>query len=246
MNPFVLKNRAKIAIVDARIEKEIEENLISLGLHVIKTIKCNEVDESISYHPDIVIHPINYKTLVVAPNVFDYYKEILIGFNLEIIRGERKLKCKYPQDIAYNIGRLSNVAIHNLKYTDEVVKYYLKRENIELIDVKQGYSKCSLAVVSEDSAITSDKPIYDKLTSLGFNVLLINRGNISLPGQKYGFIGGTSGSLSKNEHMFTGSIREHPDRENILKFLNKNRINPIFLSSKKIIDIGTIITLNSH
>lgn len=246
MNPFILKKRATIAIVDGRIEKEIEQSLVELGLHVIKTIKCNEVEESISYHPDIVISPINYNTLVVAPNVFDYYKDILSSFNLDIIKGEKKLKCKYPHDIAYNVGRLSNIAIHNLNYTDEIVRYYLKKENIELINVKQGYSKCSLAVVGENAAITSDKPIFIKLTALGFNMLLIRSGNISLLGQKYGFIGGTGGSLSINEYMFAGSFSEHPDKENILKFLNKNKINPISLSSKKIVDIGTIITLNSH
>ena len=55
MNPFIPINLANIAIVDARVSIEIEYNLKRLGMHIVKTIKCKDVEESISYHPDIVI-----------------------------------------------------------------------------------------------------------------------------------------------------------------------------------------------
>lgn len=244
MNPFIPINLANIAIVDARISIEIEYNLKRLGMHIVKTIKCKDVEESISYHPDIVIHPIDHNTLVIAPNVFDYYSEILSGSDIKLIRGEKVLREEYPDDIAYNVGRLRDVAIHNFKYTDPVLKYYLEKQSIKLIDVRQGYAKCSLALVNNSSAITSDHLIYSKLNSLGYNILLIKHGHIKLEGQRYGFVGGTSGNISKDRLMFSGILKDHPDRESIEKFLKVNDIEVEFLSCEEITDIGTIITLN--
>lgn len=246
MNPFIPIKSANLAIVDRRISKEIEDKLIKLGLELIKTTKCDDVDDSISYHPDIAIHPVNYDTLVIAPNVFDYYKDRLKKFDIKLICGEKALGCKYPDDIAYNVGRLGNVAIHNFKHTDPVLKHLLNREKLEFVDVMQGYSKCSLAVIGEDIAITSDYPIYKKLKSLGFKILLINHKFIELEGQSYGFIGGTNGNMDKEKTLFSGNLNIHPDKKTILDFIGKNNIKPIFLSKEKIVDIGTIITLNCH
>lgn len=246
MNPFIPIKKASIAIVDGRIDDEIENNLKKLGLEVIKTIKCEEVDESIAYHPDIVLHPVDYDTLVVAPNVYDYYRDKLERFGIKLIRGERFLGREYPEDIAYNVGRLKNIAIHNFKFTDEVLKYYLKKHNLTFVNVKQGYSKCSLAIVNEYSAITADVVIYKKLTDLGYNILLIEPGYIALEGQKYGFIGGTNGALSNSESIISGVLDEHPDKDKILNFFMENNVKLTFLSEKPILDIGTIITLYSH
>lgn len=246
MNPFIPLKKANLAIVDKRIDQEMEDNLKRLGLEVIKTIKCEEVHESISYHPDIVIHPVNHNTLVIAPNVFDYYKDNLKNKGMNLIKGEKKLNCKYPNDIAYNVGRLSNLAIHNFEYTDEVLKYYLKQENLEFINVKQGYTKCSLSVVKDNVGITSDIPIYKELTELGCKILLIEPGNIFLESQNYGFIGGVNGNLSNYESVISGSLKDHPNEKDILDFFKKNKVKLNFLSDKKAVDIGTIITLYCH
>ncbi len=243
MNPFVPIKSANLVIVDGRIDKEIENNLKKLGLEIIKTIKCEEVHESISYHPDIVIHPVNYNTLVIAPNVFDYYKGKLKNKNINIIKGEKLLNCKYPNDIAYNVGRLWNIAIHNFQHTDRILKHHLIQEGIKLVDVKQGYSKCSLSIVNNDIGITSDLPIYIKLTDLGYEILLIEPGHILLESQEYGFIGGSNGSLSNNKSIISGSLKDHPNKNQILDFFKKNNVELKFLSDKKIMDIGTFITL---
>lgn len=246
MNPFIPLQEANIAIVDGRISDEIKFSLEKLGIRVIKTIKCNDVEDSIAYHPDIVIHPINHNTLVIAPNVFHYYEELLKGLGLKLIKGEKLLGRKYPDDIAYNVGRLSGVAIHNFKYTDEVLKFYFKKEKLELIDINQGYSKCSLSIVNNHSAITSDYPMYEKLTSYGFSILLITQGYIILEGQKYGFIGGTTGNLCNNNILISGNLDNHPNKDDILNFIFEKNGNPIFLSNNTILDIGTIITLYCH
>ncbi|NMA86818.1 MAG: hypothetical protein GX968_05795 [Tissierellia bacterium] len=244
LNPFIPNTRANIVIIDGRIDEEIETNLKSLNLNIIPTIQCKEVPEPISYHPDIVMHPINHNTLIIAPNVFHYYEDLLWDMGINLIKGETLLSNSYPKDIAYNVGRIGKYAIHNFKYTDEKLKFYLKKEGFELMHVEQGYTKCSMAIVDEKTIITADHPIYEKTKKLGFSVLLIEPGYIELEGYNYGFIGGSCGNLSKDEIAFSGKFTDHPDKGKILKFLKKHNKKILYLSNKKIKDIGTIISLN--
>lgn len=245
-NPFVPNQRAKTVIIDGRVDNEIISNLTKLGLHIIKTVKCNEVHESISYHPDICIHPVNHNTLVIAPNVYDYYKDIFRNTNIKLIRGERFLKRNYPNDISYNVARIGKYAIHNIKHMDEKLKFYLEKEGVQFVNVKQGYTKCSIAIVSDNAIITSDPSINTACKEKGIDVLFIKEGYINLPGFNYGFIGGATGCISENEFLFSGIYNCHPDKSLINEFLQKYGKKPILLSHKKIIDIGSIIPLISN
>ncbi|MGN9164686.1 DUF6873 family GME fold protein [Tissierellaceae bacterium HCP3S3_D8] len=245
-NPFIPIKDGNVAIIAGNANSEIINSLNRLGMHTISTVKCIDVDDSIAYHPDIVIHPINYNTLVIAPNVFDYYEDRLERFNFKLIKGEKKLVGKYPLDIAYNVGRIYGRAIHNFKYTDEVLKFYLKKEGLEFININQGYTKCSMAIVDENSIITADVPIYNILKNLGYDVLLIKPGYIHLEKQDYGFIGGSTGNFSKDKMFFSGILDSHPDRNEIQKFIHKKNKKIIYLSKKTITDIGTIISLNCN
>lgn len=240
-NPFIPIGKANFAIVAGNASEEIISNLEKKNIRVIKTIKCQNLDPSIAYHPDLVIHPIDHNSLIIAPEVFSYYEKELEGLNLRLIKGNQKLSSKYPGDIAYNVGRLGNYAIHNFKYTDGLLKAHLLKEDLELIDIKQGYSKCSMVIVDEESVITSDSTIYKRLKDLGFYILKIEPGFIELQGQNYGFIGGATGNISKDEIVFSGQIKTHPEKEKIEKFIELKNKKIAYLSKDNIIDIGTVI-----
>ncbi|MGO1469867.1 MAG: DUF6873 family GME fold protein [Tissierella sp.] len=245
-NPFIPLKKADTVIVAGNIDEDIYDNLIDRNLRVIKTIAHPKVDNSIKYHPDIVVHPINHNILVTEPTVYEYYKEEFKSTNIKIIKGERKLNSKYPLDIAYNVGRVSDFAIHNFEHTDEVLKFHLKKENLELINVNQGYSKCSIAVIGDREIITADHFIYTRLKDKGIESLLINPGHITLENQDYGFIGGCTGNMSNKEVFLSGSLKNHPGKENIERFIKNAGKKIIYLSNKKIVDIGTIISLNCN
>ena len=241
-NPFIPFKKADLLIVDGRYEY-LFHDIKEQGIKIIPTIKCEELYEAISYHPDILVHPISHDKLIVAPNVYNYFKDALKSTNIKVISGEKKLNRNYPSNIAYNVARVKNYAIHNMKYTDEKLMYYLKKEGIEFINVKQGYSKCSIAILSDDLIITADPSIYKKCIEKNLEVLKIESGYIALPGLDYGFIGGATGLLSKDKIMFSGTYDNHPNYKDINKILEKNNIVPIILSKEKIIDIGSIIPL---
>ena len=111
-----------------------------------------------------------------------------------------------------------------------------------MININQGYSKCSLAIIDGISGITSDNFMYKRLINLGYNMLLIKPGFIKLENEKYGFIGGATGNLSAKEVVFSGSISHHPDYHKIVDFINFRNIKIEYLSNDYITDMGTIMS----
>ncbi|MBS3994842.1 MAG: hypothetical protein KGZ33_03530 [Alkaliphilus sp.] len=241
--PLLPKSRVVSVIMDSRISAKIENGLKGLGIETIKVPICKEVYSAISGHPDILIHHIERESIVVAPNIYTNFKNRLFDKELKVIKGDSILSSNYPNNIAYNIGRVGKYAIHNLKYTDKVTLKLLEQNGISFIDVKQGYAKCSMCVVNDNAIITSDKGIAKALEKNGVDVLIISHGNISLPGLEYGFIGGASGLINKKLMAFTGSLRWHPEFEQIINFSRKYQIEAVFLDENMPIDVGSIIPI---
>ena len=69
------------------------------------------------------------------------------------------------------------ILIHNLNFTDKKILDYCKDK--KTINVKQGYTKCSILPVKEKAIITNDKGIYDTLKNEDFDILLLPFGDIS-------------------------------------------------------------------
>lgn len=243
-NPFIPKKRADLIIISEEASDEIVYNLINKDIEVIKTKKLNSVSPEICYHPDLALHPISANTLVVAPEVFDYYCSKLNPYGLHIMKGSNNLGEDYPDDIAYNIVRIGNHFVHKKTYTDKKIQEYYRKIAINLVPVSQGYAKCSTALVDEYSAITSDRIIADKLRKRGYDILLVESGGVDLPGYPYGFIGGASGHISPKEIVFTGSLNKHPDKASIEAFIKDKGIEIIYLSKDKIIDLGSIFSFS--
>ncbi len=74
-----------------------------------------------------------------------------------------RLGAEYPADIMYNACSTGKYFIHNLKYTAAALLNVAKVTGLQLIDVPQGYAKCSISVVSEDAIITYDRGIAGAL-----------------------------------------------------------------------------------
>ena len=245
-NSFTIKNKLQLAIVDKRIPQTIEDNLNNIGVNIIKSTACSNTYDAIKYHPDISVCKLNSNNIVVAPNVYDYYKEVLKPYGFNVICGESTIKNKYPYNIHYNIVILEKFAIHNFKYTDKVILDYIEKNNIEKINVSQGYCKCSICVVDDNSIITSDEGIYKEVIKYGIDCLLIEKGHIDLFELNYGFIGGCSFLLSHNELAFLGNIKKHPDYDKILNFVKSKNKKLISLSNDKLIDLGSVIQLMEY
>lgn len=221
-------------LVAENFPEEAAEKLKKHG-EVIRTKANTRVLKGLDSHPDILVHPLLSGDLVVDRDNFDYYKEIFK--NKKIIPSRSSLSAKYPSDIHLNAFAFKNFFIHNLKHTDQVILDYYKNHGYDLVNIKQGYAKCS-CLVTHDFVITSDGGIYESLKDL-IPIYKIDHGQIKLQNFNYGFIGGASGVLGK-KIFFTGDFSHHSSHEEILKIVSNYDYEIEILSKDPIEDYGSI------
>lgn len=231
----------KRVLVDFRISKNSEKTLIKLGYNVIKTIKQPALQEQVSGHPDMVLCKLSDHDFVVENTFRGFLEPFLEGYNL--MSGFSKLKPEYPSDIAYNCALVGNNLFCNEKYTDRAILEYCKSKNIKILNVKQGYAKCSICIVSDNAIITADKNIFIVAKENNIDALLIENKGIILKGYSEGFFGGATGLLEKDLLCVNGNIELHQDCDAIKSFCLKYGVNVVSLTKEPIYDIGTIIRL---
>ena len=242
--PNIPKNNAAKVLLDYRTPYKIVSALKKYGIIPVFTKKAAFLYDEINGHPDIIIHHLEKNIFAAAPFAYNYFKEKLPSSIC--IQGSACLSCNYPEDIAYNIARIGNLAFHNLKYTDKNIREYYERIGVKLINVRQGYSKCNICIVSDKAIITSDISIAKQADLYNLDVLLISHGSILLGGLNYGFIGGVSGLISPDNLAFAGDISMHPDYEKITDFCDKYGVDAVSLSDDKLVDIGSIIPITEY
>ena len=148
---------------------------------------------------------------------------------------------RYPRDIAYNAACTGRFLIHNLKYTAPLIIEEAEKAKMKLIDVPQGYAKCSTVVLDKNSIITYDKGIADKCRECdGPKVLLVSPGHVRLEGYNTGFIGGASGRVG-DEIVFSGDLSAHPDFPAIVQFIEERGLKCKWFPEFPLTDIGSII-----
>lgn len=230
--------KRKKLIISPLMTDECRQNLVSLGFEIVDSAPLCGVQQGLRYHPDMQLACAADGVWVCAPEVFDYYKPHFDELNFRLICGTSTPQRDYPHDIAYNVAVMGRFAIHNFMHTDSV---YLENLRLERVSVAQGYSKCSLCIVSGNAAITADRGIYKALSGRGADVLLIRPGFVDLPGYDCGFIGGASGLADEGLLAFCGNLDLHPDGEAIKKFCAAHGVETLSLGSKPLLDVGTII-----
>lgn len=166
-------------------------------------------------------------------------KKKLSAFEKKIIVTERKIGQIYPNNVLLNAVYVNNKLFCNNKGIDTSVTKFCNENNIDIINVSQGYTKCSTALI-DNCFITADVGIFNSMTSNGVEGLLIKNGSIHLKGVDYGFIGGCCFGYG-NAVYFTGDIMKHPEGEKITDFLHKHNKNIVCLSNEKLYDIGGFV-----
>lgn len=224
----------KYVIVAENFPEEAAEKLKSYG-KVVRTRANKNLLRGLDTHPDILTHPLPSGGIVVDRDNFEYYKKIFP--DKKILPSHSILSKEYPKDVPQNAFTFKNYFIHNLKFTDKVLLDYYKNSGYEMIDIKQGYGKCS-SLVTEDFIITSDGGIYESLRDF-IPIYKIKHGEIRLQNFNYGFIGGATGVLGK-KIFFTGDFSHHSSHEEILKIIKKYNYEIEILSKDQIEDFGSI------
>lgn len=218
---------------------EICGNLKKFGYKIISSDHVEELLPFESRHSDMQCLKIKDKFFVLK-NCCDLFSK-LISEDLDVAITEKSAFSKYPSNVLLNCLYINNKLYCKESAIDNSVKKFCTDENIEIINVNQGYSKCSTAVIG-DTFITSDKGIYKALRENGVEGLLINSGDIDLNGVDYGFIGGCCFADEYNVY-FTGDVTKHKDYEIIENSCYNQNKNIICLTNKKLYDIGGFIII---
>ena len=228
----------KKIFIDNRM-RDIEKNrLKELGYDLIEVPTNKNLYSEISSHVDIHVCKIN-ENIILENSFYNYLN------NDSYIRGNSSVYSKYPEDIKYNVCIVGDKAIHNFKYTDQKIVEILKENNYELIDVNQGYTKCSIAVIDENSIIISDKGLYDKLRNSCLDILYLDYElNIKLLSEngyssKNGFIGGAISRI--DDFIFVSGDLRKIDKENQIKeFIESKNLKIVDFKGLEVIDFGGI------
>ena len=227
-------------IVDKCADKELFDALDVLKIKHFKSCDLDFLYKPVNTHPDMQIHFITERIAVVAPSAYDYYRGILPD-KILLHKGAKDPDGTYPGDCAYNVANLGKKVIGNLAYTDSVIKKIYTELGFELVNVKQGYTKCNLCIVDESSVITEDEGLYKVLTSQGVNVIKIPSGDVSLKYFDNGFIGGASGFIGRKTLAFCGDISKCTYFKQIEGFIKDKDVNIICLLQTKLKDFGSIL-----
>ena len=195
-----------------------------------------------SFHADMQILNIKDNVILIKNN--DYLnKQFINSTSKEIIFTDEPItKFTYPKCVKLNIAIVGNYAIGNFKYTDNSVITVLGKYHYNLINVRQGYAKCSTAIVGDGAVITSDTSIFRAVQGK-IDCLKIKEGYISLCEKYGGFIGGSSFLLDKSTLAFTGDITAHPDYINIKSFCRNHGVDVLSLSKAPLCDVGGVVII---
>ncbi len=231
--PYLPKEKVSLFIADIDIPDKA----------VITPYYIDVLPPSMRRHADLGIVIVSSNKAVCPPESCAYYKNALCPYGFEIIEGKTHIGSHYPKDSAYNVGIVGKKSFLNKNVCDELLYEILISEGYEITHIKQGYAKCSICPIDENTFITADISIAREGEKRGCNVLLISNEGISLPGFSNGFWGGCCGMGGINELLISGDITNMPSGEKIIDFLEERKIKIKNLRKGDVLDIGSIIPL---
>ncbi|MBR4858457.1 MAG: hypothetical protein IKU08_04655 [Clostridia bacterium] len=218
---------------------ESTEKLNSLGIKTIKIPEYSKLPKPVCSHADIQMLHTGRKNIFCYEHLFSGEFDKKFDF----INIPEEAGSKYPDDVRLNCAIIGNKIICNPKTVSRAILEYAEIHGLTIINVNQGYSRCSICVVNENAIITDDKSIFTAAGNFFNDTQFISKGSIELNGYGYGFIGGCCGKIHKNKIAFNGAIESHKDYKIIIDCLERNNVECIELSRNKLCDIGGIIPL---
>lgn len=223
----------KKILISKLVSSAIVETLDHHGYNVCHFDKAEGFSSELGYHADVSVGVLP-NGLVTSRQFFEKNRAILDGENVVI---SKKTPSEiYPNDVFFNGAFVGETLIASKYICDEMSACAKK-----IITVKQGYAKCSCAIVG-GSVITADNGIAEKLKENKIDHLKIDEGYIGLNGFSFGFIGGAS--FFDDGTLFTfGDVKKHKNGIDIVAFLKNIKVDVISLGKDELYDLGGAIIL---
>ncbi len=212
------------------------------GMDIIPPAELSALPPALRRHADLGLCPIGGREVVCPPDSYPYYCDNLSSYGFSVIQGGQALGGSYPADTAYNVVVTEKFALLDPRSCDGVLLRLLQNR-LEILPVKQGYAKCSVAPVGENAFITGDRGIFRALEAKGAEVLLIDNAGVELPPYKNGFFGGACGLVGEKTLAVNGTIRHMSSFETIKAFLADKGVSLVEITAAAPFDTGSLIPL---
>lgn len=238
-NPNIPDN--KVTTVFTNIDEIALKRLFDeLSIKVLLVAENSLLDAPVSRHADILANYVGKSIFLADKNQTELCNFIKYNSGKSIII--ENIKSPYPNDCLLNFADIGDYIICNKSIlTKEIVDLL---QDKQIIDVKQGYSKCSVCICKYNTIITDDISVYNAVSQYdNINSLHVQKGSVSIDKFDYGFIGGCCGLVDKDVLLFNGDLSTHTDFDKIKNFLYDNGVNYIDIKGKPLTDIGSIILI---
>ncbi len=238
-NPNLPENKVTTVYADVN-DIALKNAFDKLSIKVVPVIQNKLLDTPVSKHADILGDYVGKSIFLADKNQTELCNFINNNGGKSVII--ENIQSPYPNDCLLNFADIGDYIIGNKSIlTDEIVKYLPSKP---IIDVKQGYSKCSVCICKRNTIITDDISVYNAVLQYdNINSLLIEKGSVHINKYDYGFIGGCCGLINKNVLIFNGDLSLHSDFDKIKNFLYDNGVDYIDIKGKPLTDIGSIIPI---
>lgn len=240
--PNLPNKKVKSAVI-ADFDSEISEFVKSFDIELFFTEKNSTIDSAIAFHADVNCFYLGGGKIIIDNSQLELIKVLKIQ-KLNVINPKNPVSGAYPNDCRLNCAAIGSKLIAKHTSVDSNVLKEFSKENV--LNVSQGYAKCSVAIVNENAIITDDSSIYSVCVKNGFDSILIGKGSVFLSEHDYGFIGGACGLIDKNKMIFFGDITKHSDYLKISDFLKKHKCEFFYLSGHALTDIGGMIAIEEE
>ena len=238
--PHLPKSKVRHIILGEKYRNVLESALFTHDLEPVWLKSNPHVDERLSGHADLSAVQIGKS--VILSEYLNPCEQIHKIVGVEYVPDPQQ--AVYPYDAGLNFCIVGDKLFFNPKTAN--AKLVEKCGCKQFIPVKQGYTKCSICVIDENSIITSDKRIAEAAENAGMDALYLSEPFVKLDGFGYGFIGGAAFKISETDIAFTGKIVDTIVERKIESFLSSRNINPIYLTDSQIFDIGSAIPLTEN
>lgn len=225
-------------LVDAKMSDKVRNSLSSYG-EVISLPKWKGLSEPVSSHPDMLFYPLPDGKILVGRDYYNENRGFFEALNADFVLDEKTPSGEYPFDVRFDCLGVNGV----LYGKDGFVSEGIAEQYQSFVSVNQGYTRCSVAMLSDSCAVTSDQGIASALRKNGIDVLTVRPGNIELKGYDSGFIGGAGALLSDGVYGFFGDLLSHPDGDMIAEFAARHKIKAVSLSDEPLSDNGGLLIL---
>ena len=239
--PHLPQTKVTTVAISAAAGESIQK-LTQMGIQCMQIRPHPHLPRAINTHADLQMFHMELSDILVDEYLFDSVHDKRFRFQ----KVPERLGRIYPTDVRLNALRLGNRLICNPATVSQTIQNFACEHGLEIVSVKQGYTKCSVCCLTENAIITDDPSICQSAQFFCNDLLLVSKGSIRLNGYDYGFIGGCCGLIEKDLIAWNGRIESHSDGEAIKQFLIKHKIRSVNLNDGPLTDIGGILPLREE